>query len=204
MDKRSARREARRQVRRGELVDAALEVFSSRGVTAASVDDIVRAAGVAKGTFYLYFDSKDDAVNAVAERMVDEVGDRVEAAANSPGLSPPERLLTLGKALAEIGNQPYQRDLIAVFHRPENRAVHERISVCMRARLAPTLAAIIASGIAAGSFRSQDARLAASFVLGSFTLLHDVVSDPDEMPAVTAQLHTFILRGLGYVSETEV
>lgn len=179
-----------------------MEVFSTKGVGAASVDDIVRAAGVAKGTFYLYFTTKGDVVNAVAERLVDGVGDRVEAAATNPGLSPVEQLLTLGKVLGEIGSESYQRDLFANFHRPENRAVHERMSAGILARLAPTLAAIIAAGIAAGTFRPQDPRLAASFVLGSFTLLHDVVSDPAELPVATAQLNTFILRGLGSASET--
>ena len=75
---------ARREVRRQELIDAAVAVFSAKGVAAASVDDIVRAAGVAKGTFYLYFATKDDAVNAVAASMVERVADRIEAVATDP------------------------------------------------------------------------------------------------------------------------
>jgi AcrR family transcriptional regulator len=192
------KRAARREVRRTELVDAALAVFSTRGVAAASVDDIVQAAGVAKGTFYLYFSTKDDAINAVAERMVNRVGDRVEAAASLPNLSPIDRLLALGKALREVGHDRVERDLVETFHRPENRAVHDRVSERMLARLAPALHTIIADGIAANLFRPQDPRLAAAFVLGSFTMLHDVVSDPVDMHAATAQLNTFILRGLGY------
>jgi AcrR family transcriptional regulator len=44
--------------RRAELVAAARDVFSQKGYHEATVDDITRAAGVAKGTFYLYFDEK--------------------------------------------------------------------------------------------------------------------------------------------------
>jgi len=200
---RVVRRDARRRARHTELVKAALEVFVTSGVTAASVDDIVRAAGVAKGTFYLYFNTKDDAVNAVAGHIVDGVGDRIEAAATNPNASPVERLLTLGRVLADVGAQPYERDLIEIFHRPENRAVHDRVSAIILARLSPVLTAIIADGIAAGLFRPQDPRLAASFVLGNFTLLHDVVSEAAQMPAAMAQLNIFILRGLGNVSETD-
>src|SRR5262249_28373550 len=146
------------------------------------VDDIVHAAGVAKGTFYLYFSAKDDALNAVAERIVNGVADHLELAASTPDLSPVERLLTLGRRLAEVGTQPYERELIEVFHRPENRAVHDRVSACIVTRLLPTLTAIIADGVAARFFRSQDPRMAASFVLGSFTSLHDVVHDAADMP----------------------
>ena len=52
-----------------------------KGVSATSVDDIVSAAGVAKGTFYLYFATKDDVVNAVASSLVESVAQRIEAIA---------------------------------------------------------------------------------------------------------------------------
>ena len=68
-------RQTRRATPRTELVDAALAVFATRGVATTSVDHIVEAADVAKGTFYLYFRTKDDAVNAVAERIVTQVAD---------------------------------------------------------------------------------------------------------------------------------
>jgi AcrR family transcriptional regulator len=77
---RSSRRESRNQ----QLIDASIAVFSAKGVSATSVDDIVQAAGVAKNTFYLYVSTKDDAVNAVAERMVEGVADRIEVIAMDP------------------------------------------------------------------------------------------------------------------------
>ena len=47
-----------RDSRRLSLVEASKKLFSARGYHATTVDDITRAAGVAKGTFYLYFDEK--------------------------------------------------------------------------------------------------------------------------------------------------
>lgn len=44
--------------RRTRLLDAARQVFSQKGFHASTVDDITRTAGVAKGTFYLYFAEK--------------------------------------------------------------------------------------------------------------------------------------------------
>jgi Transcriptional regulator len=198
---RAINRTARREARGKDLVDAALAVFSSKGVGAASVDDIVRVAGVAKGTFYLYFATKDDAVNAVAERMVEGVADRIEALANAPDRSPVERLLAYGAGVREVGGEPYERDLIEIFHRPENRAVHDRMSERVVARLAPAMAAIIADGIQRGLFGRQDPGRAAACVLASFGSLHDVVADVADVPAATDELNAFVLRGLGYDGE---
>jgi len=63
------------------------------------------------------------------------------------------------------------------------------------------LSTIIGHGIAANLFRPQDPRLAAAFVLGTFSSLHHVVTSPHEMPAAIAQLDSFLLRGLGYEGE---
>lgn len=194
-------RQTRREIRRRELVEAAVAVFLEKGVAAASVEDIVRTAGVAKGTFYLYFRTKNDAVNAVAERMVEGVANRVEALATAPDRSPVERLLAFGAAVSEVGGEPYELDLIEVLHRPENRTVHDRMGERALVRLAPAIIAIVADGIGQGLFRPQDPRLAAGFVMACFGSLHDVVSDPDDVPEATTELGAFILRGLGYDGE---
>ena len=54
-------------------MDAALHVFAEKGIGRTTVSDITDAAGVAKGTFYLYFDSKDHLVAALKERFVDQI-----------------------------------------------------------------------------------------------------------------------------------
>jgi AcrR family transcriptional regulator len=194
----AARSAERRESRRGALVDAAFRVFADKGVAASSVDDIVDAAGVAKGTFYLYFKTKDDAVNAVAERVVDGVADIVETAAVTPGLSPVERLLTLGRSVGQVGAEPNERELIDVFHRPANRAIHDRLAERIVVRLMATVESIVADGIVQGQFADQDARLAAGFVLATFTSLHDLIDSGASIERVTSELDVFILRGLGY------
>jgi hypothetical protein len=88
------------------------------------------------------------------------VGERIEALANTSQLSPIDRLLALGKTMQEVGRDPYEFDLVELFHRPENRAVHDRISEHIITRLTPSLTTIIADGIAARLFDHQDPRLA--------------------------------------------
>jgi AcrR family transcriptional regulator len=59
--------------RRRDLLDAAVKVFAKKGVSAATVSDIAKAAGVAKGTFYLYYSSKEHLLGALKEQFVDEM-----------------------------------------------------------------------------------------------------------------------------------
>lgn len=70
---RPTRRAVARDERRAQLLTAAREVFSKKGYHAATVDDITKAAGVAKGTFYLYFQEKREVYYEVVRTFLDLV-----------------------------------------------------------------------------------------------------------------------------------
>ncbi|MFT4625250.1 MAG: AcrR family transcriptional regulator [Myxococcota bacterium] len=72
-DGRTARAERTRELRRRQILDSSLEVFSEKGYWNTSISDLVRAAGVARGTFYLYFDSKQ----AIFLDLLGELVDRL-------------------------------------------------------------------------------------------------------------------------------
>ena len=59
--------------KRNRILDAAQNLFLRYGVKRTALDDVVREAGIAKGTLYLYFDSKDALFAAVAEQLCAEV-----------------------------------------------------------------------------------------------------------------------------------
>ena len=59
------KRERRKEARPGELLDAALNLFVSKGFSATKVEDVAASAGVSKGTLFLYFSSKEDLFKAV-------------------------------------------------------------------------------------------------------------------------------------------
>jgi AcrR family transcriptional regulator len=63
--------ERRPAERRTELLDAAERLFAARGVQATTVADITAAAGVSKGSFYVYFASRDELVEALNGRLGD-------------------------------------------------------------------------------------------------------------------------------------
>lgn len=67
-------------IRRDELMMAAQDLFLAQGYGATSVDAIVRRAGVAKGTFYLYFKTKEDVLLALRQHFLDRFAARINAA----------------------------------------------------------------------------------------------------------------------------
>lgn len=59
--------------KREKITQAAIEVFSSKGIEKTTVSEIVKKAGIAQGTFYLYFPSKLAVMPAIAEVMVNKM-----------------------------------------------------------------------------------------------------------------------------------
>jgi AcrR family transcriptional regulator len=60
--------------RRQQILNAAREIFGKRGYHAAKIDDIVAAAGIARGTFYLYFDDKRAIFEEIVDRTMARLG----------------------------------------------------------------------------------------------------------------------------------
>ncbi|MBI4259968.1 MAG: TetR/AcrR family transcriptional regulator [Actinobacteria bacterium] len=153
--------------RRGELFEAARTVFRDKGVRGATVADITDAAGVAKGTFYLYFDSKEALLGGLKQRFADDL---VAEASRFFGGARPEDWWAVADATVEslidfvLGN----RDLIQVFAQegltPDGREVFSRANE----RLGAMFSFAIKAGIEGGVFDAADPELAASFLKHAF------------------------------------
>ena len=77
---------SKRDRTRQALLEAAIELIAERGLESISIDDLTRSAGMARGTFYNYFETRDDVVRAVIElikqRAEEQVIERVPAGLN--------------------------------------------------------------------------------------------------------------------------
>ena len=186
-----------RDARRAELVSAATAVFARRGVANTAVSDIVKAAGVAQGTFYLYFDSKDDAVLAVVDRIANGICEQT-AARIGAAASAVDKLTSFSGVLSEAGAQPGAAVVVDLMHLPENRLLHDRLAEDITRRLVPLLEAIVEQGLADGVFSVDDTRAAAWFVLAGLQSVELAGTAIGEMPAALAKAIEFALRALGY------
>lgn len=70
----------RRHRMRLRLIESALRVFAEKGLDAASIDDVIAAAGVSRGTFYNYFGTDAELAAAVSEELTSEAVGCIEAA----------------------------------------------------------------------------------------------------------------------------
>lgn len=186
-----------RAERRGQLVAAAAGVFAERGVTATSVADIVRAAGVAQGTFYLYFTTKDDVVLAVVEDMAERLSAVFSSVLQPPGGTPVERLRALGRGFADLSGEQSLVNMAEFINRPENLSLHDRFAERFLPRLVPLLEEVIRDGVADGSFDVPDVSAAAWFILGGLRSLELAGTPLEEMPAALEGAIGMALRVLG-------
>lgn len=156
--------------KRDRILDAATKVFAKRGFFAAQVADVAKRAGVAAGTVYLYFKSKDDLLLSLFERtMRDAIAEgRATLDALDHTVTPLEQLRLIAHAhLARLGRD---RQLAVVFQ------VELRQSTKFMARLSTTslrdylgiLRDVIIEGQKAGQFRADiNPTLAAKVIFGA-------------------------------------
>ena len=109
-------------VRRDQLLTAARKVFREKGYEGATISDIVEEAGVAQGTFYLYFPSKKDVVMALGQRVMEEMTARLQATYD-PTLSFEGRLRNMIEIAFEVGGD--YPDLCRLVHVGAESVAHE-------------------------------------------------------------------------------
>lgn len=194
----TARPRTNPEARRGELTAAARKVFAEKGVANSAVSDIVKAAGVAQGTFYLYFQTKTEIVNAVAEQMVEEMVDAIEHSVNAADAGAVAKLLALRDAILAVADDPAGWEVAEAYHRPENRAVHDRMAERIAPRLAPLVERIVRQGIAEDVFYAENPRVAAWFVLGGLHMLEAGFTETADLSAAITSATDCALRALGY------
>lgn len=135
--------------KRDTIVRAAESILRARGYQKTTIDEIASEAGVAKGTFYLYFKSKQQLLIEVLDRAVDSLEDRLQR--SLVGVSDPiERLEKM--ALSYMRGYLRYRELIHILYgesvggnaqfRHEFRRIYERITSDLRGDLKELIALI--------------------------------------------------------------
>jgi AcrR family transcriptional regulator len=185
--------------RRTQLLDAARSCFVQGGFDGTPVSAIVKAAGVAQGTFYLYFDSKQGVVTELRREVVRDYDRVIEQVA---ALEAPvdERFARIVAAISvAVGrNIALERMFRAAGSGEASlKAAHDG-----RRRLSRRAAELLLSDPA---FDPGDAPMVARFIVTLFDqiLFEAHAFEPASVPAVVDSSLRFILRGLG-VSEPRI
>ena len=134
--------------RKQELLQIAYRMFLQKGYEETSVDEIISQAGIAKGTYYYYFETKEQMLEEVIGMMI---GQEIQAAEQilQTDLPVPQKIVGIITSLRPAtAESPIEEALM----KPENIIMHGKIQKKLIESVTPLLSEVVEEGIAEGIF----------------------------------------------------
>lgn len=194
VDGRTLRAKAQREERKAQILDAAMGVFAENGYHRSSISDLVTAAGVARGTFYLYFDSKQAIFLELLDRLLSRFRDSVQGVDTAVDAAPLDLQLEL--IVGGILRAATQSQTVAQIIFREAVGLDEPVEARLRAfeaELHGYLVAALDNGVRLGMLRDLDTDVVATCFYGSLRqVMYRYVVHQTEPPDVAAVARTLI------------
>ena len=162
--------------RRKEIIQTSLKLFLKKGYFQTTVNEIVRNINVAQGTFYHYFKSKDDILDAIIESYINAILNEIEISINDNTLTALQKLEQISYAELRV-NQNFNMNL----HNIKGVDIHDRIIRQLTMKIVPIMARIIQEGAAAGVFNvTYPLEYTEVFIVAAHTLFDPGIFDWDK------------------------
>jgi len=184
--------------RKGEILDAAELLFGSKGYSRTTINDILQEVGIAKGTFYYHFQSKEEVMDAIVMRYIDSGVEAALSISSEPSLNAHEKLFRI-----VAGNNPgsdRKERMIDQLHQVNNAEMHQKSLVETIVRLTPVLTDVVEQGIKEGAFRTDYPKETVEFLLVSSQFLFDegiFQWEPEELAKKATAFVTIMESALG-------
>lgn len=185
-------------IRRNEILDAAEQLFVTKGFDKTSTNDILSEVGIARGTLYYHFKSKEDILNAMIERITDTLVERAGKIVRQKEAPVLQRLTEMMLALnldSDLGHE-----IMEQVHKPQNALMHQKMQEYLLDRVIPLLTDLVEEGMAQGICQTDyPAEAAEMLLLYSNTVFDDLVeySDEERQKKIAAFIyHTERLLGM--------
>ncbi len=200
---RQARTPAERDEKMSAIRAAALDVFSQKGFAGARLDDVASAAGVAKGTIYLYFKSKQDLLEAIVRASIGAFIENIEAMVLSSPASASDLLRGVGQAMAQVVGDPDRRRIAYLVMSEGARfpAIADFYHREVMTRGLRIMRAIAEKGRISGEFRSRELEdfpqlvVAPALVAVIWTIVFERLQPLDAAAMINAHIE-ILLRAL--------
>ena len=152
------------EIRRKEILDAAVRLFEEKGYDDTAVSDIVKKVGVAQGTFYYHFKSKEEVLDAFLDDIIEEIRIKLTAVCDM-------ELDAIGKVLyyfrvfntAGIGRER----MMEFLHEERNALLHMKLEKKIYPKVLPPFEKIIRQGLSEGVFDTEYPYEAAVAIFGA-------------------------------------
>ena len=138
--------------RKQDLLKTAYEMFSQIGYENTSVDMIIEKAGIAKGTYYYYFESKEQMLEEVIGRILDSETEKA-LEIKEADIPVPQKLMAI---IACFKPDVSESSVVDAHNKPENLVMHEKFNEKLIERVVPIISDVTYQGIEEGFFECDD------------------------------------------------
>ena len=189
------------ETRRSELIDTAEELFLENGYEETTVSEIVRNAGVAQGTFYHYFKSKDEVLNAITDRWIEEIRAGMEDIASRDDSDVIEKILVFFGFFNNLGRS--RQRLVEHIHEGRDAHLHIKFERKVPQIIIPVFSRMIEEGVKEGFFDVRYPEMAALSIIetaGAISYIHETYrleENAEKIKELTDATFDFIERILG-------
>jgi len=187
--------------RKNEILDTAQGIFLTKGYKQTSVESIIKKVGVAKGTFYYYFKSKEDLLDKLVNRMTDKIQIEIKKIVKKTDL---DAISKLEKAYPVAGNIKLEnihsiKLMLKILYKKDNLILRYKVYKSNVELVVPEFAKIIEQGVKEKLFNTpypyEAARL--FFELGSILgdamskLLLELDEKPENMDKMLKEIEVY-------------
>ncbi|MHA4414842.1 TetR/AcrR family transcriptional regulator [Bacillus cereus] len=158
--------------RRKEILETAERLFLTKGYTKTTVNDILKEIGIAKGTFYHYFKSKEEVMDEIIMRIIKEDVTKAKRIVSNPDIPVLDKLF---KILMEQSPKSgdVKEKMIEQFHQPNNAEMHQKSLVQSIIHVSPVLTEVLEQGIEEGIFSTPYPQETIELLLSSAQVIFD-------------------------------
>jgi AcrR family transcriptional regulator len=156
--------------RKSEIVQAARHLFQTKGYDKTTMQDVMDHLGIAKGTIYHYFKSKEELLEAIVENIVAENTEQMQILMNEINGNALEKVRMLIGASNMAANND---EILEHLHQPGNTGMHIRLLAATLVKQAPVYATLIRQGCEEGIFQTDTPLECAEFILSAIQFLTD-------------------------------
>lgn len=176
--------------RKNEILDVSEKLFAQKGFDGTSISDIIEIVGVARGTVYYHFKSKEDIMNALIERLIIRLLATAREIAADKSMPVFERLF---KTLMSL-NATDGAALTDHMHKPQNALMHQKSKQALLEGIPPILTEIVEDGIKENLFNTPYPYESVEMIIAHVNTVFDNYIDDLPMEERMRRIEAFIFN----------